>query len=100
MSERTQWDDTVDEAIELLISEETTSFALAALEGDDVHLVKATEDIDDALLAIFVMVEEVRQLSKQAGRELSPDEILTAAGYVAQERGYLDGDFVGRVPGE
>lgn len=102
MTERTQWDDTVDEAIELLIDEETDSFTLATTtENDELHLVKATEDVDEMLLAIFAMVEEIRQLSVEAGRELSPDEILTAAAQVAEEYGYLDpnAQFRGHVPG-
>jgi hypothetical protein len=93
MSERTEWDDTVDKAIERLIDDETEGFVLTAIEDDDLHLVKATDDIDGDLLSIYVMVEEIRMMAAEAGEEMSPMDVVMAAGAVAERRGYLDGEM-------
>ncbi len=93
MSERTEWDDTVDKAIERLIDDETEGFVLTAIEDDDLHLVKATDDLDGDLLSIYVMVEEIRMMAAEAGEEMSPMDVVMAAGAAAERRGYLDGEM-------
>jgi len=83
MSERTQWDESVDQAIELLISEDTEAFVLTALKSDNegMHLVQAhQEESDMVLLTIFTLIEEIRKKSVEAGTPLSPEEIMYSAG--------------------
>jgi hypothetical protein len=90
-SERTEWDDSVDEAIEVLIDDSTEAFALVGMQEDsDIHLVQASESMEQELLPIFMLVENVRQMAAQAGEQMLPHEVLIAAGHVAMERGYLD----------
>jgi hypothetical protein len=91
-SERTDWDDAVDEAIEILISEDTSGFVLAAVEGEDTHSVSAVSSMDERLLAVFIVVEEVRMLFAEQGMEMDPFEVVMAAGYMAEQSGYLDGE--------
>jgi hypothetical protein len=91
-SERTDWDEAVDEAIEVLISEDTSSFVLAGVEGDDVHSVSAVSSMDERLLAVFIVVEEVRMLFEDRGVDMDPFEVVMAAGYMAERAGCLDGE--------
>lgn len=93
MSERTERDDVIDEAIELLISEDTEGFMLTAVEADDVHLVGATDDVEQSLLAVYVLVEELRQMGEEEGVSIAPSDVIVAAGQVADERGLLGGEM-------
>lgn len=98
MPERTQWDDDVDRAIDLLISEDTEAFAMTAVKSEEsgdggTYLLNADKEGSDAiLLAIFTMVEEIRRRSVANETPLSPEQILYAAAGVAEERGYLGSD--------
>lgn len=93
MTERTEWDESVDEAIEQLIDEKTEAFTLVTVEERDTHLLKATETPEQELLPIYLLVEEIRMMAAEAGEPLSPQEILFGAMDVAKERGYLEGNF-------
>jgi hypothetical protein len=89
-SERTEYDDSVDEAIEVLIDDSTEAFVLVGMQDDsDVHLIQASENVEQELLAVFMLVENMRKMAAQTGREMLPHEVLIAAGHVAMERGYL-----------
>lgn len=93
----------MDQAIELLISEDTEAFVLTALKSDNegMHLVQAhQEESDMVLLTIFTLIEEIRKKSVEAGTPLSPEEIMYSAGAIAEEHGYLDGEFADRGSGE
>ncbi|PGF13798.1 hypothetical protein CP556_25045 [Natrinema sp. CBA1119] len=93
MSERTNWDESVDEAIKQLIDDDTEAFTLVTVEDQDSHLVKATETPVQELLPIYLLVEKIRMMAVEAGEPLSPQEILFGAMSVAEERGYLEDDF-------
>lgn len=95
MTERTNWDDTVDEAIEVLIEENTEFFALAAVQGRDLHAVSGAagpEGLEDQLLATFIVIEETRRRLASEGIEAGPVDVVLAAMRVAGERGYLEGE--------
>jgi hypothetical protein len=104
MSERTDWDETVDRAIELLIAEDTESFHLLVSQTEDIHLVSGTDDVEESLLAVYLLVEDLRVSARKSGKPMTPDAILGAAATVASERGYLDPDRrqyeeIGEEPG-
>lgn len=91
MTERTEEDDTIDEAIELLIDEDTDGFSLVAHQGEDVHLVEGAT-AEEQMLAVWVLVEQIRRQASSAGSPLRPVDVLVAAVQKAQERGYLHED--------
>jgi hypothetical protein len=96
MTERTNWDDTVDEAIEVLIDEDTEFFALAAVQGQDLHAVSGAEGpdgLEEQLLATFVLIEDTRRRLASEGIEAGPVDTVLAAMRVAGERGYLEGEI-------
>lgn len=93
MSERTQRDETVDKAIELLIADETDGFTMTAVQGDEVHVVKET-DMDESLLSVFAIVEEIRRMTAAAGEypgSMTPQDVFIEAGQIAAERGLIAG---------
>lgn len=95
-SERTDWDDAVDEAIEQLIEDDIQAFSLVTADERDVHVtrsVQSEEAMDHILLSIYALVEEVRVMSEEAGKPMPPDAILGAAWYAADERGLTRGGF-------
>lgn len=87
MSERDEWDEMVDEAIEQLIAEETEGFTLVTYEEEDVHLLQAVDGLDEELVAIFMLVTRVMSMSEQAGAKMSPPEVLAGAYEMAERRG-------------
>lgn len=90
MAERTNYDDTIDKAIELLIADDTEGFVLTTIEEDDLHLVKATNNLDEDLLSIYIQIEELRMMASEAGGKLSALDILAAVADAARETGMLD----------
>lgn len=89
MSERTEEDERIDEAIELLIDDDTDGFSLVAHQGEDVHLVEGAKP-DQQMLAVWILVQQIRRQASSAGTPLRPVDVLAGAVQIAQERGYLD----------
>ena len=89
MTERSDWDEAVDEAIEVLIDESTDGFALVATQGEEAHFVEAA-DLEEELLAVWMLVRQVMEVARAEGQELKPAEVVAGAFHVAEERGYLE----------
>jgi hypothetical protein len=87
MSERTEWDEAVDEAIEQLIAEDTESFTLMTYEENDVHLIQLADGIEEELVGIFLLVTRVMQMGDMGGVEMHPPDVLAAAYEAAERRG-------------
>jgi hypothetical protein len=89
MTDRTEWDDVVDEAIGQLIDEDTEAFSVATIEDEDVHLVQAA-DLDEQLLSVWILVQQIVRQSEAAGTPLQPMDVLVGAADVAKSRGLLE----------
>ncbi len=88
MTERTEFDDAIDAAIDLLIQDETESFSLQVCEGDDTHLVSSQRDsftVDMKLRQVAVALQELSELSKQidGAPDMEPIGVAHAAMHVA-----------------
>lgn len=91
MSERTDWDETVDEAIEVLIADSTDAFVLMGRQGDETHLIEAVQEPTDRLLAIWMLVSREISMLQESGEEIGPQDVLANAYLEAGRRGYLEG---------
>jgi hypothetical protein len=89
MMDRTEWDDMVDEAIEVLIAEDTESFVLVGTQGEDVHVVQGA-DGGDELVAIWALVTQVMSRAQETGQDLRAPDVLALAAGEAAERGLLE----------
>lgn len=92
MPERTERDETVDRAIELLISEDTEAFVTVGVEAEDVHIAGSSSEVDHDLLAVFMVVEHARRRFEELGKSFTPGDIVGAAGAAAEQRGLLDSE--------
>ncbi len=89
MPERTEFDDAIDEAIDLLIQDQTESFALQVCEGEDTHLVSSQRDsftVDLKLRQVAVALQELSELSEQidGAPDMDPIGVAHAAMHVAE----------------
>lgn len=75
MPDRTDWDELVDEAIELLEDDATEQFALVTFEETDVHALNATND-HSLLVAIYLLG---RELQDRIDEDVSIPQIAQAA---------------------
>lgn len=94
MTERTERDDLIDQAIELLIDDKTEGFLLVTLEQEDVHLAQETYSIDDSLLAIHLIAEDLNLRLEECGNDpMSPLDIMAAAYSEAIHRGLTQSNY-------
>ena len=92
-SERTEYDEMADEAIDVLIDESTEGFVLVGVgEDGGLRTVDGTANADHQLLAVYLAIENVRKTTARGGYSIGPNEVLLAAKQVAERYGCLDGE--------
>jgi hypothetical protein len=89
--ERTQRDERIDEAIEVLIAEDTEGFVTVGVGSEGVHLVQSAEK-EEQLLAVWALATQVMEEAREGDIPLTPPDVLALAAEAAADRGLIPDD--------
>jgi hypothetical protein len=88
MTERTERDEMVDQAIELLIDENVGGFAVVGIGEEGVHTVTMT-DRQDELLAVWALADQVLENARAQDIPLTPPDVIRLAAEAAADQGLI-----------
>ena len=88
MTERTERDEMVDQAIEVLIDEDVEGFAVVGIGQEGVHTVTMT-DRQGELLAVWALANRVMEESRAQDIPLTPPDVLALAAEAAADQGLI-----------